>query len=303
MADYNSSYTGEQIDAAVAAVATKLNANQGSANAGKFLFVSSDGTVTPVPMCEVQTNPNLLENWYFVGGGSQQGGGQFPINQRGQTSYSTADAYTIDRWKLTSGSVTVAAGGLTLNGTLVQIREQPVGQSVTASALLSDGSMITPTYNDTSKTFTLTATGQTIVAVKLELGSEQTLAHQVNSSWVLNEIPDYQTQLLACMRYLQIMDGAVRMRSTNCFLQYGTRLTLDFIWPLAVPMREGAALVNPSWTMYEYGAGGSNIEGQYTIGVNKQMNTGLQIRAAKATADGVSDAQLFTAGCWISAEL
>ena len=25
---------------------------------------------------------NLLDNWYFVGGGSQQGGGQFPINQR-----------------------------------------------------------------------------------------------------------------------------------------------------------------------------------------------------------------------------
>lgn len=27
---------------------------------------------------------NLLDNWYFVGGGSQQGGGQFPINQRGK---------------------------------------------------------------------------------------------------------------------------------------------------------------------------------------------------------------------------
>lgn len=29
------------------------------------------------------SNPNLLDNWYFVGGGSQQGGGQLPINQRG----------------------------------------------------------------------------------------------------------------------------------------------------------------------------------------------------------------------------
>lgn len=35
-------------------------------------------------------NRNLLDNWYFVGGGSQQGGGQFPINQRGETSYSTS---------------------------------------------------------------------------------------------------------------------------------------------------------------------------------------------------------------------
>lgn len=41
---------------------------------------------------------NLLDNWYFVGGGSQQGGGQFPINQRGGTSY-TGWAFGIDRWK------------------------------------------------------------------------------------------------------------------------------------------------------------------------------------------------------------
>ena len=40
---------------------------------------------------------NLLDNWYFVGGGSQLGGGQFPINQRGQTEY-TAVGYGIDRW-------------------------------------------------------------------------------------------------------------------------------------------------------------------------------------------------------------
>ena len=42
---------------------------------------------------------NLLDNWYFVGGGSQQGGGQFPINQRGETSRSGSGGF-IDRWKL-----------------------------------------------------------------------------------------------------------------------------------------------------------------------------------------------------------
>lgn len=46
-------------------------------------------------------NENLLDNWYFVGGGSQQGGGQFPINQRGETSY-TAGGYCVDRWGLES---------------------------------------------------------------------------------------------------------------------------------------------------------------------------------------------------------
>ena len=58
-------------------------------------------------------NENLLDNWYFVGGGSQQGGGQFPINQRGQTIY-TGGVYGIDRWKSnrTTTTVTVESNGI-----------------------------------------------------------------------------------------------------------------------------------------------------------------------------------------------
>lgn len=43
----------------------------------------------------------------------------------------------------------------------------------------------------------------TVKAVKLELGSQQTLAHQENGVWVLNEIPKLGDQLAACQRYLQ----------------------------------------------------------------------------------------------------
>ena len=41
----------------------------------------------------------------------------------------------------------------------------------------------------------------TILAAKLELGSTQTLAHQENGQWVLNEIPEYGEQLRRCWRY------------------------------------------------------------------------------------------------------
>jgi hypothetical protein len=37
-----------------------------------------------------------------------------------------------------------------------------------------------------------------VKAVKLELGTEQTLAHQENGTWVLNEIPDYEEELVKC---------------------------------------------------------------------------------------------------------
>ena len=51
--------------------------------------------------------PNLLDNAYFVGGGSQQGGEQLPVNQIGATSWSTA-GNVFDRWEispLSSGPV------------------------------------------------------------------------------------------------------------------------------------------------------------------------------------------------------
>ena len=41
-----------------------------------------------------------------------------------------------------------------------------------------------------------------VFAAKLELGSQQTLAHQENGVWVLNEIPDYGEQLRRCHGYL-----------------------------------------------------------------------------------------------------
>lgn len=40
-----------------------------------------------------------------------------------------------------------------------------------------------------------------IIAAKLELGPTQTLAHQENGAWVLNEVPEYGGQLRRCQRY------------------------------------------------------------------------------------------------------
>ena len=49
----------------------------------------------------------------------------------------------------------------------------------------------------------------TIKAAKLELGSQQALAHQdTNGNWVLNEIPDYGEQLAKCQRYFQLYSSA-----------------------------------------------------------------------------------------------
>lgn len=60
-------------------------------------------------------NPNLLTNWYFIGGGSQQGGEQFPINQRGQTTYSAGDkTKTICCWLSQYAPMTIQSDGIVI---------------------------------------------------------------------------------------------------------------------------------------------------------------------------------------------
>lgn len=95
-------------------------------------------------------NRNLLDNAYFVGGGSQQGGGQFPINQRGETSYSNTGTTSIDRWICHYGAtVTINSTGVVISGTPTTSPEifmqklslsflpQLAGQVVTLSAIIN----------------------------------------------------------------------------------------------------------------------------------------------------------------------
>lgn len=169
-------------------------------------------------------NANLLDNWYFGN----------PVNQRGASGTINTAGYFFDRWKLVSGSVTINSGGIVLNGTIAQVREYAVGQAVTATVLTPDGvTDVTPVYDDEAKTFTVTAQGKTIRAVKLELGTQQTLAHQENGVWVLNEIPDYVEQLRKCQRYLYMQSGSMMV----CGVLTGSKKSLTLAIPVPAPMR------------------------------------------------------------------
>lgn len=198
--------------------------------------------------------PNLLANGYFAGGGSQQGGGQFPINSRGQTSYTTNKENAIDGWSLDNYiSLSLNADYVRLTGSSnnlygyilssIVAPENLIGKTVTVSVMCrGSNSVRTQLYNKTkNKTFArvdssvsssvfavYSAThtvdssdisagdivqmliysvnpevgvySQTldVIAVKLELGDTQTLAHQENGTWVLNEIPNFDEQYMRC---------------------------------------------------------------------------------------------------------
>lgn len=144
----------------------------------------------------------------------------------------TGGGYTIDRWKLfVSGSVAITDGGLQFSsavnfGQVLEGSRAPNGIKATASVLTDEGlasvtfspsgeaqQIFSAVVGGTSLYFTCNWGGSDnhlimldgsglVKAVKLELGSQQTLAHQENGAWVLNEIPDYGDQLRRCQRYL-----------------------------------------------------------------------------------------------------
>ena len=173
-----------------------------------------------------RSNPNLLDNAYFVGGGSQLGDGVFPINQRGLTSY-TNTTYIVDRWRMwaNTSTVTLTASGLTFatganSDGLFQYSPQGkieslYGLTVTASLLLTDGTLYTATgvadaacwiatdinggyFGYTNGYFRVNLDANksiSIKAVKLEEGTVSTLANDV--------APDFGEELRKCQRYLR----------------------------------------------------------------------------------------------------
>lgn len=179
------------------------------------------------------SNENLLDNWYFVGGGSQLGDGIFPINQRGQTSYN-GGITGFDRWTVDGGdfTATLESGGVRVTSTTQYAGLSQVlpayklqnGETYTYSIVV-DGVLHTKTFvanNDgnwaniydgpdwyvpyqfingkwTFKIInTLLSTGMNhlISKVKLEKGTVSTLANDVP--------PDFGEELRKCQRYLWV---------------------------------------------------------------------------------------------------
>lgn len=83
------------------------------------------------------------------------------------------------------------------------------------------------------------ATNLQINAVKLELGDTQTLAHQENGVWVLNDPPpNYQQELAKCQRYQVVYDGTSEYTFPgNIF--YGSGAVMV---PCPVPLRANASV-------------------------------------------------------------
>lgn len=242
------------------------------------------------------SNRNLLDNAYFVGGGSQLGDGVFPINQRGQTSYSNS-SYGIDRWV---GNYTLNAGYLTVNGFMYQIASYPLGVPLTFSAMLEDGSVVGGTltitetttqeyfYTDGSTIQLVKASGGgalmvwtgssvNVKAVKLEVGTVSTLANDAP--------PDFGEELRKCQHYLYAVTfPGYSYTGQICFALDATNIN----WVITTPtpmVQDKLPSITVTNSLYANGVAISN----YAI-VNYPYGNNVKV---SAQAGGLTNGQLY----------
>lgn len=202
---------------------------------GKFVGFTADNVPGAVDAPSGGVNPNLLDNWYFGN----------PVNQRGQTEYTGNATYSIDRWWTQyETTLSIVDGGIKIGDKwdVQQYFETTLPNATYTLSLLykdrtgsdplrllignrTDGDLAQTESKDASGILSVTFstaklnkvnfgfTGSTdnsatIIAIKLELGDTQTLAHKENGVWVLNEIPDFGEQLARCQRYYRRWTGA-----------------------------------------------------------------------------------------------
>ena len=260
--------------------------------------------------------PNLLDNAYFVGGGSQLGNATFPINQRGSTSYSgAADLYTIDRWKTSNVymTVTLLSSGLTISASaghipylvqpienIDQLRGKTVTLSVVAGGELYSATDTIPLTDPGVGTNYCKITGighvlyysgswavrltgpeggsNSFSAAKLEIGPTQTLAHQKNGVVVLNEVPNYEQEKVKCKRFYSSLSNNIRFPTTRFYSG-----EIDFLVPVTAEMRTVPSIIG---TPVVYS--GSTAQTGFTFSVAGSAADGISIRASKS-GHGLTD--------------
>lgn len=225
------------------------------------------------------SNDNLLDNAYFVGGGSQLGDGVFPINQKEQTSYT--GGYGIDRWRCWQAStVTLTADGLTFatgansDGLFQYFPQGKIeslyGLTLTASLLLTDGTLYTATgvansgswitteidggyFGYTNGFFRINIDANrsiSIKAAKLEKGTYSTL---------LNDVPhDFGAELAKCQRRLfRVSPRGTSSRGYAGFGSANSNKNILVFVPTPVTLAAQPTVSFSNCNAYNYVSGGS----------------------------------------------
>lgn len=232
------------------------------------------------------SNPNLLIN------------SNFAINQRGASSYTASNVYTVDRWKKGSGTVTVNSNYLTLSvGCDISqyFEATPFADQTLTATINVNGTLV-------SKSFTFVSTNSnTVIQLfangwRLEYSGGSKYFRIVNVSgsasdklyWSKLEIGDISTiynppamaeELTKCQRYYQVIKGYTAIATGM------TTSTTDFRVPLILT---NEMRVHPTATLANgYLFGGDqywNFVNLSSATFDGQSNNAIQIIGTLSTA-------------------
>ena len=295
--------------------------NASDVNAATTIHASShsaNGADPIMPhMIGAKSNENLLDNWYFSD----------PINQRGQTEYSSG--YGPDRWHITTngtGTAQIIPGEgvkiTAISGSYFDFRQIleniDADETVTISAMIN-GNLHTAT-GKFGMSLSISADGYSgmiyyienavilrpntgnawmVKAVKLEHGSQQTLAHQDgNGNWVLNDPPPNKAQELAkCQRYQLAIGESINIRAVS--LSSGS---IYFSMPVPDAMRGNPTIIPKSADdLYVSAYNAQSTQTGFTF--KAFTRPGCVVIGATKTGHGLSDARLFVRNTIFDANL
>lgn len=304
--------------------------------AGENISISGSVIATKAFPC----NPNLLDNWYFGNPVNQRGqtsypGGAYAIDRwlpsSGNTSLVVNDGFLTVTTRTAGAAVDQIQEFPYPPGTVLTL--SALMRCTTANAGLQCRFGKDGTATDYSETVMLTGTGDwelitlpltipsgigavlqsprfrgtaagityDIKAIKLELGTQQTLAHQENGVWVLNEIPDYSEQYRRCLRYFQSIQG----ENFPIFAgEVGATGRLYFTVPLVEPMRSGVTVADVAASDIYTTAGRAKLIDAPGYGVWAQHLNAVTIWTAKnSVKDYTTDAAIAGVGAVCMATL
>lgn len=160
---------------------------------------------------------NLLDNSDFTN----------PVAQAGIEGKHGNQAYAIDRWILTSGSVSQQDGGLQLNGTITQKLEHPPTGMVSAFVGMASGQA---SISYSGGTVTITSSGGVIAWAALYAG---TYTEQTKPEY---HPKGYAHELLECQRYYRRYQSESNDMSLNGYVT-GASVDVRVVNPNPLPMR------------------------------------------------------------------
>lgn len=202
---------------------------------------------------------NLLDNPDFL------------INQTGiyQTLYKSGD-YFCDRWKYIDGTITFNADySFVLNGTIAQILEEDIGDDFLAYANAG-----TAAYDPSTRTYTITANGETIKWAMLIKGKVQIPFNKSNPA----------TTLMRCQRHSLVIRGVARFISAMVAPN-----SIDFTVPLPTSLRYNPTLVFSALKIKTIN--NVEVDGFTFVIAGRNSPNSINVRATK-TAHGLTAALL-----------